>query len=717
MALLATGLPWAMEPAGAAMVPRDLSDVGDAIGTLTGAEVATKWESMTQIEWEAMLRTGATKQTQLSSSLGNQIGTIVGTDQDWRGPAGGTLRNSQFGQVAKNPANMTKTYGLPVKSGAAGRVGSLVSKGGKLLGTAGLAWGVFELTYSLGAWAMEPVSGIDSEGFWCDFKKMVNQPGTLCGQTYYEPVDKPDGWEGRKLGGGMIEFGPIKGGGGGAAERDAAAGASVWVSDSGGLLVWDIGDYVLSSIWFDSSHAFASTLPMGDGAMSCGPIEGFGEGCWGMMKGAQGFGRPFEWDPTLWDARLFALGVDSPGLTELFRWHAGGETTLPGVVARVQRGVLFTPGAYDGRGMVYRAQCLTTSGSRHAVETVSGDVEDPQEIGQPGRLACPEGEFLTRMVVEAPDGTTVFEWEATPEEIQEWQSGNLGIKFLSLYKVEDGIRYDCHLYPSKCANWWQETQTDANAQDDYECYYGKTAVELAECRVYQREFIWPRSADEELTHPTTGDPIPRTVGNAVVDPADSTQFRPAPAPETIPVRTPQPETLPDPQPEPVRPDPFEPPPGVTVPPVDPTIPVVPPGGGTGDADTTCPPSLDSWFDAFNPRWIFDGVICALKAMFVPGSGFMAEQVALTRQVGQQHAPMSIALAVPPVVEGLGQGWTGGCEAMPDFSGVNGLKLAMGCAPPDNAGWRVAWSLMTIALWVGAVLALWRMGHNALGGKG
>jgi hypothetical protein len=141
----------------------------------------------------------------------------------------------------------------------------------------------------------------------------------------------------------------------------------------------------------------------------------------------------------------------------------------------------------------------------------------------------------------------------------------------------------------------------------------------------------------------------------------------------------------------------------------------PPVVEPGDGDLECPPKTE-WSSLFNVRWYFEGVLCALKAAFVPESGFMQEQVDQTVSVASEHAPTSLVVAAAAALDGLGKGWSGGCSAMPDFSGVSGLHLAVGCSPPDSAAWRVGWAIMVVCLWVGAAFAVWRMGHQAIGGK-
>jgi hypothetical protein len=703
LAVLATGLPWAVEPAGAAaggMVKGDVIPVAP----LSVGNVMRAFESMSLDEFNRMMRSGATKQTLTTSGLTQALGGVTGSGSGDKGAVGSVLRGNQVGSVGTG----TKVA-VPPTVATAGRVGSLVSKGGKLVGNATLAAAVFSLTYRAGAWGMSFITGIDTEGFACDFNKAVGSYALQCGeQVRYEPALAPAGYDFRAAPGKVWSSGT----------HVPTGTVPVFLIDSDTIIAFDMSaDVLLASVglsllYGQTFHDF--TCEMTGGCSVSHPVHRRL-----ATQGPQVIFPPVTMNVKETHALMISKGQAVRDYLGWF-WIDGGGWPVVNK-ARVSFQFDFGVGGevlynYDGDRLMWRGQCLTATGAIRHVTVEGGDVRDPQEVGGEPLVECDPGELLVRLTADLPTGDgdlreVVWEWSASEEEIERWRSVGGQTQVLSLYKVEDGKWYDCHQWPDKCSNWWTEVQTETDVT--YECYYGRSLVDVGECMVYRREFTWPRTADEELTDPRDGSAVPITAGNSMVDPAESPALRAAPVAETIPVRVPQASTAPETQPQV---DPFEPPPGVVV-----EAPVVVPGGsggtgGHGDASDGCPPALGEWFEVFNPRWIFDGIVCALKVVFVPSDGFFEDQIGQTRQVGLTHAPMSIALAVPPVVEGLGEGWDGGCESMPDFSAVPGLKLAMGCSPPESPAWRVAWTIMVICLWVGAVLALWRMAHNAIGGR-
>jgi hypothetical protein len=130
---------------------------------------------------------------------------------------------------------------------------------------------------------------------------------------------------------------------------------------------------------------------------------------------------------------------------------------------------------------------------------------------------------------------------------------------------------------------------------------------------------------------------------------------------------------------------------------------------------TCPPPF-SWSGLLSAWWAWKATACALSWAFVPADGFVGDELDSLRADVGTKAPFSVIAAVPGAVGGLAQGWDGSCSALPDFSPVAGEHLTMPCSPPASAGWTAAYALMTALVWIGAVLGLWRMAHNAVGGN-
>lgn len=138
-------------------------------------------------------------------------------------------------------------------------------------------------------------------------------------------------------------------------------------------------------------------------------------------------------------------------------------------------------------------------------------------------------------------------------------------------------------------------------------------------------------------------------------------------------------------------------------------------GSDPEADTGCPPPF-SWLSLFNPWWYYQGTVCAVKATVVPSSGFWTSTSTSLKTSLGTHAPFSVIGAIPGVVSGLSTGWSGACANMPNFSTIEGKPLTFPCSPPDSAGWRTAYGLMTVLVWVAVAFAVWGMAHKAVGGS-
>ena len=119
----------------------------------------------------------------------------------------------------------------------------------------------------------------------------------------------------------------------------------------------------------------------------------------------------------------------------------------------------------------------------------------------------------------------------------------------------------------------------------------------------------------------------------------------------------------------------------------------------------------------NPaEWIFKPLTCALDWAFIPDAGFASNLIGDVQLSLSGVAPFSVISAIPGVVGSIGQGYSGGCAAMPNFSAIDGLELKLPCEPPQSAAWTTARTLMVIILWTTVAISAWHMVSRSVGGK-
>lgn len=228
-----------------------------------------------------------------------------------------------------------------------------------------------------------------------------------------------------------------------------------------------------------------------------------------------------------------------------------------------------------------------------------------------------------------------------------------------------GAQISCFTNPEACVDWY----TSPTKQTDYQCTYAGTVLPIDECRVYAHTF---NVATGQPTTNPDGSKRPAEDTSAAADPGNGN-----PVPKTK----------------------------------DPTAPGTQPATG----QEGCPPPFSFTGGGFG-YWVTKGTSCALAWAFVPPAAQTSQLVGNLRNGLSSHAPFSVIVAVPGLVSSVGQGWSGGCDGLPNFSTIEGKPLRLPCSPPASSGFTMAYSLMSILLWVTVVFAVWRMAHNAVGGK-
>lgn len=319
------------------------------------------------------------------------------------------------------------------------------------------------------------------------------------------------------------------------------------------------------------------------------------------------------------------------------------------------------------RSWVTRWQCQ--GGGVVAASSAAFRESDPAWPGFP-QASCPSGNIPQWVEVwEVTEGGSaedflVERW--TPNEaLLDWQTtypqcvdGSCQL-LLSRIDPQTSKRLSCFANPSLCVDWW----TDPARADNYECTYGGAVVAVEECSVYSPTF-----------NVATGSEVKTSGGTRISDPIHYAD-----------PRTGEPQAGGDPTPDP------EP----------------------GSSD--CPPPF-AWNSLFNPWWYYKGFTCGLEWAFVPSGTEVQTKVQQLNDGLSSHAPFSVIVAVPGIFDSFGDGWSGGCSGLPDFSTIPGKPLRMACSPPDSPGWQAGYTLMSIVLWVGVALAVWKMAHHAVGGK-
>lgn len=129
----------------------------------------------------------------------------------------------------------------------------------------------------------------------------------------------------------------------------------------------------------------------------------------------------------------------------------------------------------------------------------------------------------------------------------------------------------------------------------------------------------------------------------------------------------------------------------------------------------CPPPF-TWTSMFNPWWYFKVGTCVAEWAVIPPPGSVDTHMADLREGLNEKAPFSVIAVVPEATANIGEGWGSSCEALPDFSAIEGKPLRLPCQPPESAGFTLAYGLMSVLIWTSVVFGVWRMVHQAVGGR-
>ncbi len=135
------------------------------------------------------------------------------------------------------------------------------------------------------------------------------------------------------------------------------------------------------------------------------------------------------------------------------------------------------------------------------------------------------------------------------------------------------------------------------------------------------------------------------------------------------------------------------------------------GGGGGSGDGACNPAFD--FDEGGVGyWVQKGVECAWNAAMVPSAGYVDAKIGGLKSDFGSRPPGSVINAVSGTVGSVGQGWSAGCNGLPDFSPAQDGSLRLPCAPPPSTAWTLAYGFAGVVIVVSTALYLWHMGAAA-----
>lgn len=314
-------------------------------------------------------------------------------------------------------------------------------------------------------------------------------------------------------------------------------------------------------------------------------------------------------------------------------------------------------------------RCEGPTGSPVEFSSTSSPWRESDEVWpEPPTPHCEEGSLVYARVDQITEGVaepwTLWEWEEDPV-VRDWMDTYPecadGTCLLLLHRLDHQLdqRVSCFQSPDPCAKWIADPQRELN----YVCTYGKHDVDLEECFAYATLFD-----RDKRKH---------------ADPDDGEE---APDEDEGWVPTPRPPGAPVPAPE------------------------------IGTPDPNCPPPF-SWLSLFNPWWYYQGVACALQAAFVPSGDVVSTEVDRVRDSFDSRPPGSIIGVAGPVIQSVGHGWTEGCGgAIADFGTVHGSQLLIPCNPPASTDIQTARAVLAIAIVITTAFALWHMTVAAIGGN-
>ena len=274
------------------------------------------------------------------------------------------------------------------------------------------------------------------------------------------------------------------------------------------------------------------------------------------------------------------------------------------------------------------------------------------------------GQVKSLKITQTTEGMpnqVVYEWtlpEETKDFVDTYPQCVHGECVLDLFTTKTGTRTSCFDQPDLCTNWL--TEVKENHSTDYACEYAGKSVAITECYLYGPTFDRKKVEKKAIYgDPKTGaDPVPAT-------PVD-------------------PNAAPDPSAQP-------------------------------DADENCPPPF-SWGALFNNWWIYKAAGCAIQDAFVPDSVIVTQKINTVRTTASGRPPFSIVTAVTAPLDGMKQGWTGGCTELPDFDPKQQGRLQLPCSPPGGLGFSTVYTLATIAIVGGTIFALWHMAAAAMSAR-
>lgn len=224
---------------------------------------------------------------------------------------------------------------------------------------------------------------------------------------------------------------------------------------------------------------------------------------------------------------------------------------------------------------------------------------------------------------------------------------------LDLVTKKTGVEVSCFKSPELCVNWLTEVK-DQNSTD-YQCTFQGKKVAISECYIYGPSFNRAKvSKNVVYGDPKTG-----------LDPEVTT---------------------------------------TTDPNTDPVV--------VEDYDPNCPPPF-SLGGLFSGWWVYQGAKCAIVETFVPKPGFVNTKIDSLRSTISARPPASIVVAGAAAASSFTAGWEGGCSSLPDFDPARQGRLRLPCSPPGGTGFNALYTLATIVLTGGTILALWHMGSATM----
>lgn len=296
-------------------------------------------------------------------------------------------------------------------------------------------------------------------------------------------------------------------------------------------------------------------------------------------------------------------------------------------------------------------------------------------------ISCPEGRVLYGYgVTWTPAGggapEVIIPWTVTPEWVHSVPVEYPGCvdpaapcELRLFIQTPQGLEY-CGVAAIGCPSWW----LDPSKLERYQCMWGPYTVELGACNVFRTPGQVKPNVQLEQEPKNGAWHAPGGAPNWSLDPEGLPEIPPELQGPGVPAPAPAP---------------------------DPTA---------LDDSSACFPS--GW-GVFNPaEWVLKPVKCALVWAFVPRPEVVTDLAEQLRADVLIKPPFSIAMAAPPLIEGMLEGAKSGDCFFGDWTPWYEETLTIPCEAP--AGWTPVYSAATVAIWAGG---LWQAARMIMAGFG